>query len=77
MLDRHRRRPDEHHIYAGAPGLKAAREALGVALEDLAGRTGYPVAALRDLEGGQLVPRMVTSKISAVLGVETDRVRGR
>ncbi len=70
----------DHHTpqaYSAAPGLKAAREAQGVTLEGLAEFTGYAVAHLRTIEeDGQTVPRIVTSRISAVLGVEHLDVRG-
>lgn len=76
-LDPLARDPHTPNAYATAPGLKAAREAQGVTLEALAELTGYPVAHLRAIEeDGQTVPRIVTSRISAVLGVEHTVIRG-
>ncbi len=58
------------YTHAGAPGLKAARGAQGVTLEALSELTGYPADFLRRMEEeGQTAPRIVTSRISAVLGV--------
>ena len=69
--------PHTPQAYAAAPGLKAAREARGVTLEALAQLTGYPLEHLRKIEeDGQVAPRIVTSRISAVLGVEHLGVRG-
>ncbi len=73
------RKPDRHPVdlYAGAPGMAAARTAQGVTLEALSELTGYPADYLRRMEDeGQTAPRIVTSRISAVLGVTTDAVRG-
>jgi ribosome-binding protein aMBF1 (putative translation factor) len=57
--------------------MKEAREAQGVTLEALSELTGYPVDFLRRMEDeGQTAPRVVTSRISAVLGVEHTAVRG-
>jgi ribosome-binding protein aMBF1 (putative translation factor) len=57
--------------------MKEARETQGVTLEALAELTGYPVDYLRRMEDeGQTAPRVVTSRISAVLGVEHVAVRG-
>ncbi len=72
----HSGKPGEENFYAGAPGLKAAREAQGVTLEGLSEVTGYPASYIRALEEGQIAPRIVTSRLSAVLGVETTLVRG-
>ncbi len=69
--------PDSPQLYAAAPGMKEAREAQGVTLEALSELTGYPVDFLRRMEDeGQTAPRVVTSRISAVLGVEHTAVRG-
>jgi ribosome-binding protein aMBF1 (putative translation factor) len=57
--------------------MKEAREAQGVTLEGLAELTGYPADFLQRMEDeGQTAPRVVTSRISAVLGVEHVAVRG-
>ena len=69
--------PHPGDVYAAAPGLKAAREARGVTLEALAELAGYPADYLRRMEDeGQTAPRIVTSRLSAVLGVEHTVVRG-
>ncbi len=69
--------PHSPQLYAPAPGLKAVREDAGVTLEALSELTGYPVDFLRRMEDeGQTAPRVVTSRISAVLGVEHTAVRG-
>jgi transcriptional regulator with XRE-family HTH domain len=69
--------PHSPQLYAAAPGLKEAREAAGVTLEGLAELTGYPADFLQRMENeGQTAPRVVTSRISAVLGVEHVAVRG-
>ncbi len=71
------REPDEHHPYSGAPGLAGVLTAQGVTLERLSELTGYPVEYLRKLrDEGQIAPRVVTSRISAVLGVEHTVIRG-
>ncbi len=68
---------DSPQLYAPAPGLREAREAQGVTLEALSELTGYPADFLRRMEDeGQTAPRVVTSRISAVLGVEHTAVRG-
>jgi hypothetical protein len=68
---------DSPQLYAPAPGLREAREAQGVTLEALSELTGYPADFLRRMEDeGQTAPRMATSRISAVLGVEHTAVRG-
>lgn len=68
--------PHSPQLYAPAPGLREIREAQGVTLEALSELTGYPVDFLRRMEGeGQTAPRVVTSRISAVLGVEHTSVR--
>jgi len=72
----HSGKPGEENFYAGAPGLKASREAQGVTLEGLSEVTGYPASYIRALEEGQIAPRIVTSRISAVLGVEHTLIRG-
>ncbi len=72
----HSGKPGEVHFYAGAPSLREAREAQGVTLEGLSETTGYPASYIRALEEGQIAPRIVTSRLSAVLGVETTLVRG-
>ncbi len=67
----------EHYSHAPAPGLAAVLTAQGVTLEALSELTGYSVEFLRKMrDEGQLAPRIVTSRISAVLGVETDDIRG-
>ncbi len=69
--------PHSPQLYAPAPGLREAREAQGVTLEALSELTGYPADFLRRMEDeGQTAPRVVTSRISAVLGVEHTAVRG-
>ncbi len=69
--------PHSPQLYAPAPGLREAREAAGVSVEALSELTGYPVDFLRRMEDeGQTAPRVVTSRISAVLGVEHAKVRG-
>ncbi len=69
--------PHSPQLYAPAPNLREAREAQGVTLEALAELTNYPVDFLRRMEDeGQTAPRVVTSRISAVLGVEHTAVRG-
>lgn len=63
-------------VYAGAPGLKAARARQGVSLESLSELTGYPAGYLRRMEDeGQTAPRIVTSRLAAVLGVEHTVIR--
>jgi transcriptional regulator with XRE-family HTH domain len=63
--------------YAPAPGMREAREAAGMSLEELAAQTGYPAYVLAELERGtRPAPRIVTSRISAVLGATTVDVRG-
>jgi ribosome-binding protein aMBF1 (putative translation factor) len=59
-----------------APGLREAREAAGVTLEELAETTGYTPGQLRSIEDGQRVHRMVVSRISAALGVDHALLRG-
>jgi hypothetical protein len=67
----------EMHLYAPAPGLAAVLQAQNVTLESLSDLTGYPVEFLRKLrDEEQTAPRVVTSRISAVLGVETPDIRG-
>jgi hypothetical protein len=69
--------PHSPQLYAPAPGLREVREAQGVTLEALSELTGYPVDFLRRMEdSGQTAPRVVSSRISAVLGVEHAAVRG-
>ncbi len=71
------RDPHTPNAYATAPGLKAAREAAGVTLEALAELVGYPADYLRRMEDeGLTAPRIVTSRLSAVLGVEHTVIRG-
>src|SRR5829696_8118403 len=73
----HSDKPGEENLYSGAPGLKAARVDQGVSLEGLATLTGYPADYIRRMEDeGQIAPRIVTSRISAVLGVEHTAIRG-
>ena len=68
---------DPFEAFAPAPGMKEAREAAGLSLAVLAGLTGYPADLLAKIEAGDVpVPRITTSRISAVLGVETPLVRG-
>lgn len=68
--------PHTPQAYSAAPGLKTAREAAGVDLEGLAELTGYSPDYLRRMEEeGQTAPRIVTSRISAVLSVEHLGVR--
>jgi hypothetical protein len=68
---------DRHHAYAGAPGLGLILAAQGVTVERLSEMTGYPTAYLQKLIDEDLVaPRIITSRISAVLGVTHDEVRG-
>jgi hypothetical protein len=74
---RHPEGPDEHHSYAPAPGLALEMAAQGVTLEALSEITGYPQDYLRRLRDENLIaPRIVTSRIAAVLGVETPDIRG-
>jgi hypothetical protein len=69
--------PHSPQLYAPAPNLREVREAQGVTLEALSELTGYPADFLRRMEDeGQTAPRLVTSRISAVLGVEHTAVRG-
>jgi hypothetical protein len=69
--------PDHHYTYAPAPGLALVLASQGVGLEQLSELTGYPVAYLQKLrDEEQIAPRIVTSRISAVLGVETSDIRG-
>jgi len=69
--------PHSPQLYAPAPNLREVREAQGVTLEALSELTGYPADFLRRMEDeGQTAPRVVTSRISAVLGVEHAKVRG-
>ena len=68
---------DPVEAFAPAPGMKEAREAAGVSLSELSEMTGYSSDLLRKIEAGDVpVPRITTSRISAVLGVETPLVRG-
>jgi hypothetical protein len=68
---------DRHHAYAPAPGLGLILASQGVAVERLSELTNYPVAYLEKLVNeNQVAPRIVTSRISAVLGVTHDEVRG-
>ncbi len=68
--------PHSPQLYAPAPGLREVREAQGVTLEALSELTGYPADFLRRMEdSGQTAPRVVSSRISAVLGVEHIAVR--
>jgi ribosome-binding protein aMBF1 (putative translation factor) len=54
-----------------------AREAAGVSLAELAELTNYPVDVLAKIEAGNVpVPRLTTSRISAVLATEHTKVRG-
>jgi hypothetical protein len=67
---------DKHHLYAPAPGLGLILASQGVSIERLSEMTGYPTAYLQKLVDEDLVaPRIVTSRISAVLGVTHDEVR--
>ena len=69
--------PDHHHSHAPAPGLALVLASQGVGLEQLSELTGYPQEYLRKLRDEDLVaPRIVTSRISAVLGVEHTVIRG-
>jgi hypothetical protein len=69
--------PHSPQLYAPAPNLREVREAQGVTLEALSELTGYPVDFLRRMEDeGQTAPRVVTSRLSAVLGVSHTAVRG-
>ena len=73
---RHPEGPDEHHSYAPTPGLALVMASQGVTYEALAELSGYPASYLRQMaEGDQLAPRIVSSKLSAILGVETDALR--
>jgi hypothetical protein len=70
-------KPGERNPYAPAPGLASALEAQSVTLEALSELTGYPADYLRRMrDEEQTAPRVVTSRISAVLGVETTDIRG-
>jgi hypothetical protein len=70
-------KPGERHLYAPASGLAGVLSSQGVTLDALSELTGYPVDYLRRMrDEGQTAPRMVTSRISAVLGVETTDIRG-
>lgn len=69
--------PGEEHLYAPAPGLAGVLTAQGATLAALSELSGYPVEFLREMrDEGQTAPRMVTSRISAVLGVEHTVIRG-
>ncbi len=69
--------PHSPQLYAPAPNLREVREAQGVTLEALAELTNYPADFLRRMEDeGQTAPRVVTSRISAALGVEHTLIRG-
>ena len=69
--------PHSPQLYAPAPGMKDAREAAGVSLAELAELTGYSSDLLAKIEAGDLpVPRLTTSRISAVLATEHTAVRG-
>ncbi len=68
--------PHPAEAYSTAPGLKAAREAQSITLEALSELCGYPLSYLRRMEDEELTaPRIVTSRISAVLGVEHTVIR--
>jgi len=68
---------DPVEAFAAAPGMKDAREAAGLSLAALAELTNYPPDLLRKIEAGDLpVPRVTTSRISAVLATEHTKVRG-
>ncbi len=63
--------------FAPAPGMKEAREAAGVSLAELSEMTGYSSDLLAKIEAGDVpVPRITTSRISAVLATEHTKVRG-
>jgi hypothetical protein len=67
----------EAHLYAPAPGLAAVLEEQNVTLEALSELTGCPVDYLRRMrDEGQTAPRVVSSRIAAVLGVTTIAIRG-
>ncbi len=68
---------DPVEAFAPAPGMRTAREAAGVSLAELSEMTNYPVDLLAKIEAGDLpVPRLTTSRISAVLATEHTAVRG-
>lgn len=59
-----------------APGLRPAREAAGVTLQELAEKTGYGTGQLAAIEGGEMVHRLCVSRIAATLGVDPALLRG-
>jgi predicted transcriptional regulator len=68
---------DPAEAFAPAPGMKEARESAGVSLAELAELTNYPPDLLAKIEAGDVpVPRVTTSRISAVLATEHTAVRG-
>jgi len=68
---------DPFEAFAPAPGMQAAREAAGVSLAELSEMTGYSSDLLAKIEAGNVpVPRITTSRISAVLATEHTAVRG-
>lgn len=70
--------PDHHYTHWPIPGLRAARERMGWTIEELGEASGYGAAAIAGIEANptELYPRMVSSRLSAHLGVTHDEVRG-
>jgi hypothetical protein len=67
---------DAHHSHAPTPGLALVMASQGVTYEALSELSGYPQEYIRKMaEEDQLAPRIVSSKLSAILGVETDDLR--
>lgn len=67
---------EERAAQCEAPGLRWAREAAGMTLEQLAERAGYTAAVVADIEDGKIVHRMVVSRLAGVLGADPAVLRG-
>lgn len=67
---------EERAARCEAPGLRWAREAAGMTLEQLAEKAGYSVGVVADIEDGKIVHRMVVSRLAGVLGADPAVLRG-
>jgi hypothetical protein len=70
--------PDHHFVHCAIPGLREARIAKGWSLQELAEISGYRADIIAEIEASptKLYPRMVSSRLSAFLGITHDQIRG-
>jgi hypothetical protein len=68
----------DHSTFVPSRGLKDARIAAGLTRERLSALSGYSVGDIAQLEDSPetLRERIITARLSGVLGVEHDQIRG-